>query len=71
MKALGGFGLVVLILGIVLLFVPIPHTEKHGIKAGDVSVGVRTRTDEKISPAVCTVLIVVGAGLALASRLKT
>lgn len=71
MKAIGGLGLIVLILGIVLLFVPIPHTEKHGIKAGDVSVGVRTRTDEKLSPVFCTVLIVVGAGLALAGRLKT
>ena len=33
MKGLAGIGVVVLIIGIALLFVPIPHTEKHGIKA--------------------------------------
>jgi len=70
MKALGWLGLVVLIIGIGLLFVPIPHQEKHGIKAGDVSFGVETRTQEKISPAICVVLIVVGAGLALTGRMK-
>ena len=71
MKALLGIGVVVLILGIVLLFVPIPHTEKHGIKAGDVSMGVQTRSDEKISPVICVVLIAVGAGLMFAGRLKS
>lgn len=71
MKALLGVGLVVLILGIVLLFVPIPHTEKHGFKAGDVSLGVQTRTDEKISPAICGVLIVVGGALMFASQRKS
>ena len=70
MKALLAVGLVVLILGIVLLFVPIPHTERHGIRAGDVSFGVQTRTDEKISPTICGVLIVVGGLLVFASRMK-
>jgi hypothetical protein len=71
MKALLAIGLVVLVLGILLLFVPIPHTEKHGIKAGDVSLGIQTRTDEKISPLICGVLIVVGAGLVMLGRTKT
>lgn len=70
MKALSWVGILVLMLGIVLLFVPVPHREKHGIKAGDVSVGVETHTDEKVSPAVCVALIVVGGGLAFAGRAK-
>lgn len=70
MKPLGWLGAVVLLLGVALLFVPIPHREKQGIKAGDISFGVETRSEEKISPAVCVVLIVVGAGLAIAGRTK-
>lgn len=70
MKALGWLGVVVLIIGIGLLFVPIPRKEKQGIKAGDVSFGVETHTQEKISPAICVVLIVVGAGLAFTGRTK-
>lgn len=71
MKALFGVGLVIVILGILLLFVPIPHTEQHGIKAGDVSLGVQTRTSEKTSPAICAVMIVVGGGLMMFGRTKT
>jgi hypothetical protein len=36
MKALFVVGLAVAILGILSFFVAIPHTENHGIKAGDV-----------------------------------
>lgn len=68
MKALLWIGLLLLIIGIVLLFVPIPHTEKHGVRAGDVSLGVETRSDEKVSPVICGVMIVVGAGLMVAGR---
>ena len=71
MKAFLVLGVLVLILGVVLLFVPVPHTEKHGIKAGDVSFGVQTRTDEKISPAICAVLIAAGVGLVFAGRMKS
>lgn len=70
MKILGWLGILILMIGVALLFVPIPHREKHGIKAGDVSLGVETHTDEKVSPAVCVALIVVGGGLALAGRPK-
>ena len=35
-------GLIVVVLGIASLLVPIPHTEKHGIKAGGVNIGVET-----------------------------
>jgi len=70
MKPLGLLGAVILILGVALLFIPIPHREKQGIKAGDISFGVETRSEEKISPAVCVGLIVVGAGLAIVGRTK-
>ncbi len=63
MKALFFVGLVVLILGVLSLFVPLPHTENHGVKAGDISIGVQTRTDEKVSPIVSAVMILGGAGM--------
>ncbi len=71
MKGLAGIGVVVLIIGIALLFIPIPHTENHGLKAGDVSLGVQTRTNEKVSPAICALLIVVGGCMLIAGRPKT
>ena len=42
MKPLFLIGLVVLILGFVSLVVPIPRSERHGLQAGDVSIGVTT-----------------------------
>lgn len=66
MKALLGVGAVLLVLGILSLFVPIPHTENHGIKAGDVSIGVQTHDDEKVSPIVSGVLILGGVGMLIA-----
>jgi hypothetical protein len=53
-------------LGILSFFVPIPHTENHAIKAGDVSIGVQTHDNERISPAISTALAVIGAGLMIA-----
>ena len=47
MKALFAVGLAVLILGILSFFVAIPHSENHGIKAGDVNIGVQTHDSEK------------------------
>lgn len=68
MKALFLVGLLAVIVGIALLFVPIPHTEKHGVKAGDLSLGVETRTQEKLSPAVSGVIVLAGIGLMIAAR---
>ena len=42
MKALFVVGLAVVVLGILSFFVAIPHSENHGIKAGDVNIGVQT-----------------------------
>ena len=70
MKSLFWFGSVVLILGIVSLIVPIPHTEHEGIKAGGISLGVETRHEEKVSPIISAVLILGGAGMMIAGKTK-
>jgi len=67
MKTLFALGLVVLILGIASLFIPFPHYESHGIKAGDVNIGVQTKHNERISPIISGVLILGGAGMMIAS----
>jgi hypothetical protein len=68
MKALFGFGLVVLCLGIASLFVPIPNRERTGLRVGDVSVGITTQHDEKVSPVVSAVMVLGGAGMLIAAR---
>ncbi len=68
MKLLFWAGLVVLILGIVSLFVPLPHNETEGIKAGNVSLGVQVHRQEKVSPAISIVLIGGGIGMMLIGR---
>ena len=70
MKALFGVGLVVLVLGILSFFVPVPHSEHHGISAGDVHLGVKTEHSDRVAPAVSVVLLVVGAGIMIAGRGK-
>jgi hypothetical protein len=68
MKPLFTIGLVVLILGIVSFFVPVPHSEHHGVSAGDVHLGVTTHTEDRVPPAVSIVLVVVGAGMMIGGR---
>ncbi len=68
MKALLLVGIVVLALGIVSFFVPIPHSERHGVSFGDAQIGITTHEDEKVPPVMSIVLVVVGAGLMIAGR---
>jgi hypothetical protein len=68
MKALALAGVVVLILGIISFFFPVPHSEHHGVSVGDAHIGVTTEHDEKVPPALSVVLIVAGAGLIFAGR---
>jgi hypothetical protein len=63
MKALLIIGLVIVVLGILSFFVPVPHTERHGLDAGDIHVGVNTHHDEMLPPYVGVILIVVGGGV--------
>ena len=68
MKGLALGGVVVLILGIISFFLPLPHSEHHGVSVGDAHIGVTTEHDEKVPPALSVVLVVAGAGLILAGR---
>ncbi|MGA7217553.1 MAG: hypothetical protein WBX38_04530 [Candidatus Sulfotelmatobacter sp.] len=68
MKGLALAGVVVLILGILSFFVPMPHSEHHGVSVGDAHVGITTEHDEKVPVARSVVLVVVGAGLLIAGR---
>jgi len=63
MKALFVVGLIILVLGILSFFVPISHTEHHGMDAGDIHLGVNTHHSDLLPPYVGVILIVVGAGL--------
>ncbi len=66
MKALFWIGTVLLVLGIASLFVPIPHTDREGFKAGGLSVGVETQHRETVSPIVSGAMILAGAGMMIA-----
>jgi hypothetical protein len=68
MKTLFLVGLAVMVLGILSFFIAIPHSENHGIKAGDVNIGVQTHESERVSPTISAVILVVGAGLMIAGR---
>ena len=68
MKILFWIGLVVLILGFASLAVPIPHSAREGLTIGGVSVGVETRHEEKVSPAVSAALILGGLGAMVAGK---
>ena len=71
MKALFWIGMVVLIVGIASLFVPIPHNQREGFKAGDVSVGIETRHEDKVSPYVSAAIILGGAGMMVVGRTRS
>lgn len=57
-------GILLIVLGLASLVVPIPSSEKQGIKIGDANIGVQTTHSEKVSPIISAVLI--GGGIALA-----
>jgi hypothetical protein len=67
-KALFGLGIAALVLGLLSLVVPIPNRERSGVKVGDVSIGITTQHDEKVSPIVSAVLIVGGLGMIVAAK---
>ena len=72
MKSLFWSGLVVLMLGFLSLAVPIPRTERNGVKAGGISIGVETRHEETLSPVVSTILILGGVGMmVIAAKSRT
>ena len=70
MSALFWIGLAVLILGVASLVVPIPRTHETEIQAGGVSIGIGTQGEEKVSPILSGVLILSGAGMMIARKVK-
>ena len=70
MRALFIVGLLVLVLGVASLFIALPVKEKHGIKAGPVSLGVETTDYQKAPPAVSIVFIAAGVVLMIAGARK-
>jgi hypothetical protein len=59
-------GIILVVLGLVLLVVPIPHRVRHGFEAGPVSVGVTTTERERVHPGISVVLIAGGVVLMIA-----
>jgi hypothetical protein len=59
-------GLLLIVVGIASLVVPIPSSEKQGIKIGDTNIGVQTTHSEKVSPVISAVLIAGGIALSIA-----
>ena len=66
MKILLFAGLVLIALGIASLAVPIPHTEREGIKVGNTNLGVQATHSERVSPIISVVLIAGGIALTIA-----
>ncbi len=66
MKLLLPAGVLLIVLGIASLVVPIPHTERQGIKAGGIDIGVQTSHSERVSPTISAVLIAGGIALTIA-----
>jgi uncharacterized BrkB/YihY/UPF0761 family membrane protein len=66
MKILLYIGLVLVLLGIVSLVVPIPHTQTEGIKVGDAHFGVQTSHSERVPTTVSIALIAGGVALSIA-----
>ena len=72
MRVLAVIGIIVLVLGILSFFVPVPHNERHGVNLGDASLSVTTHHDQVLPPAVGGVLCAVGAVLLIVGmRSKT
>jgi hypothetical protein len=71
MKPLFLIGLAALVLGLASLMIPIPHNEREGVNLGGVSLGIETHHSEKAPPMISAVIILAGAGLMIAAKVKS
>ncbi|MEA2570673.1 MAG: hypothetical protein QOI24_2674 [Acidobacteriota bacterium] len=71
MKIFFVLGLMLLVLGIASLFIPIPHRQTHGFKAGGIEVGVQTTESEKVHPGISAALILGGVALLVVGGRKS
>ena len=65
MRGLLVVGIILIILGIVSLFVGLPHQHSSGLQIGDAKIGVQTQTSERI-PLPASIAIIAG-GVVLAA----
>jgi uncharacterized membrane protein len=65
MRVLLIIGILMIVLGIVSLFVSIPHRESSGLKFGGAQIRVQTQTSERI-PVPASIAIILG-GVVLAA----
>ncbi|MGZ4822094.1 MAG: hypothetical protein ACXVZM_10855 [Terriglobales bacterium] len=65
MRPLLAVGLILIVLGILSLFVGIPHQHSSGIQVGDAKIGVQTQTSDRI-PLPASIAIIIG-GVVLAA----
>ena len=70
MKAIFWVGAVLLVAGILSFVVPVPQKETHGVKVGDASIGITTKSEQKVSPVVGGILCAVGAVMMIAGTRK-
>jgi hypothetical protein len=70
MRTLGMIGIILLVLGVISFFVPVPTSKTHGAKVGDASISVTTHHDEKLPPAVGGILCAAGVVLLIAGSRK-
>ena len=71
MKTLPLVGILFLVLGVLSFVVPVPHSEKHGVKIGDAKISVETQSSEKLPPAVGIVLLAGGIVVLVLGLRKT
>ncbi len=71
MKAIFAVGIVLIILGILSLLVPIPQTEDHSVRAGDVKIGIQTTEHRRVSPVISAILIAGGLGAMIAGSRRS
>jgi hypothetical protein len=70
MKPLFWVGAVLLVAGILSFVVPVPQRETHGVKMGDASIGITTKSEHKLPSVVGGILCAVGAVLMIAGTRK-
>lgn len=70
MKILFWIGLLLMILGLASLFVPIPGSDRSGVKVGGLSMEVETSNEEKLPPLVGGLMIACGAAMMIVSKRK-
>ncbi len=66
MRAVLWIGVAVLVLGIASFFVTVPQKHREGIRMGDASIGIETRSSEKVPVYVSVILLVGGISMILA-----